>query len=643
MNHLSFRRTLTTTTTKSFSSSSSSSNTTNKNRITKTPHYFHKTPPPNLLKFAQNTERLTQIAVHARKLFLDLVINPTHQNGVLTIAKKEQSILALDRYQPLSQFSSLSSSSLKTNNNILQQHHHHQSLPNSTTPNSQSLPTSTILSKRLPPAQYRQNALLLHRLNTNTALVHYNYPLKRSTIPQSTGVTTTTTTTTNNDAPRKQLANQAWKTLTQYNHELGTYLDLSTYNKAFILCAERRDGEGALRLYENIKRELGEESLPAVYHTLMYALSSSVGTYQHALGIYERMKKEGLAPTKRTLNGVLLSCRQIGRGGGGELALQYWNEIVHEASVKPDMACYTNLLMCFGRENQVWRQGPISDNDLRIMDISWPRNPPLLAGTGDEVGDIISELKLQMGDGDDFYSSKNEIDNNQDSFLQEQQSLSEEEEEDTGLSPGQVQELNIWRAEQVYQSLIDIANNQQLITIDTAFLNALTYVYASALRLARARNCLQLFDKHNCIPNSRTFSILIEMFARASRLKSCEEMIHLAKMKYGITILDKDAYGAHIACAARNSGVEYALQLYEKYQILLGQDEKFLERHIRHLRQQIEKSATTTDNNHELMVKIPPNPNAWRLPEVVSQHIKTIQGNRKLRFEELQFRAKLRK
>lgn len=208
--------------------------------------------------------------------------------------------------------------------------------------------------------------------------------------------------------------------------------------------------------------------------------------------------------------------------------------------------------------------------------------------------------------------------------LRQSNSLPTTPQEIVGTTNGERQEANIQLANQ-FLADITIKYNQP---ITTPVLNAHMKVFASALRLRRAQECLALFETHGLRKDVYTYNTLISMYARAQRLPKAFEYFEIMQRE-GVEI-NRMTVGPLVDALARGHRVDEAVDMYLEYKNM-----NLLEKHIRYVRNRLRRAQDPRYNEF-------PDPNFWRSAENMSTQLHKLNRSKEGMFKQQWIQSMIR-
>lgn len=199
-----------------------------------------------------------------------------------------------------------------------------------------------------------------------------------------------------------------------------------------------------------------------------------------------------------------------------------------------------------------------------------------------------------------------------------------EPKEITGTSNGERQEANIQLANKFLSDIT--AKYDQPVT--TGILNAHMKVFATALRLHRAKECLALYEAHGVQPDVYTYNTLISMYCRAQRLPKAFELFELMQSD-GVQVT-RMTVGPLIDALGRNDRLEEAYDMYVEYKSY-----DLLEKHIRYVRNQFRLKQDPRLSDF-------PDPNFWRSTENMSTQLHKLSRSKEGMFKQQWIQSMIR-
>lgn len=133
------------------------------------------------------------------------------------------------------------------------------------------------------------------------------------------------------------------------DHYLHALCDVFTYTATIFLCAQSKQVEKALELYDEMKRK----GIPRNVHTFSALMNVCVksGQFELALKVYNEMLKEGCVPNRVTYHTLIDA---YGKAGQWRQALGVLKQMSLQA-VKPDVRTYNTLMIACNGSGQ-WQE-----------------------------------------------------------------------------------------------------------------------------------------------------------------------------------------------------------------------------------------------------------------------------------------------
>ena len=165
------------------------------------------------------------------------------------------------------------------------------------------------------------------------------------------------------------------------------------------------------------------------------------------------------------------------------------------------------------------------------------------------------------------------------------------------VNPGDHSTISFGNAVPLFERMVSEGVKPSVVT-----LNTLLSVCTNSLRINRAEQCLEVYDKLDIRPDATSKHHMIEMYCRVKRIDKALEMF--SELKRSGLKPRNDTYGVLVDALARASLVEESLGLLDE---MKNKGHKVHERHVRLLRQRLDQMGIAPIEG-----LVPENPNAWR-------------------------------